>query len=150
MINSFYNNTFKRLVNLLLAVVFLSSFSTGASARALCLDEEENHLVDQNFYLADCHSSVDADPPLFIEHSSVRTEKENNDCFDVSFSNAHTLNRPSKIALSGFAKTILSYTLPGSHIESQQHLAGYSSPALFQHLFSLPHTLLHRTVVLLI
>ena len=147
---NFYNNTFKRLVSLLLAVVFLSSFSTGGSAKTLCLDEEENHLVDQNFYLADCHSSVDVDLLLFIEQCSVRTENENNDCIDVSLANAHTLNRPSKIALPGFAKAILFYTLPGSLIEFQQQVAGCNSAALSQHLFTLPHTHSHRTVVLLI
>jgi hypothetical protein len=149
MINNFYNNTFKRLVNLLLAVVFLSSFSTGASAKALCLDEEENHLVDQNFYLADCHSSVDADLLLSDEHYSAQAEKEKNACVDVSLTNAHILNRP-KVTLPGFARTIFSYTLPGSIIESQQQVSGYNSAALSRHLFSLAHTHSHRTVVLLI
>ena len=146
---NFSNNTFKRIISLLLAVVFLSSFSTGGSARALCLDDEENHLVDQNFYLADCHSSVDADLLLSDEHCSARAEKEKNACVDVSLTNAHTLNRP-KITLPGLARNIFSYTLPGSIIESQQQVSGYSSAALCRHLFCLAHTHSHRTVVLLI
>jgi len=146
----FSKNIFSRVICLFLTAVFLSSFPTGETALALCLDEDENHIVDQNFYLADCHSSVDVDLLLFIEQCSVRTENENNDCIDVSLANAHTLNRPSKIALPGFAKAILFYTLPGSLIEFQQQVAGCNSAALSQHLFTLPHTHSHRTVVLLI
>jgi len=150
MIKNFSKNIFNRVICLFLTTVFLSSFSTGATALALCLDEDENHIVDQNFYLANCHSSVDADLLLSDEHSSALAEKENNDCVDVSLTNANALNVPSKVTLPGFAKTILSYTLPSRLIGFQQQVAGNNSSALSQHLFTLPQANSHRTVVLLI
>jgi len=146
----FYKNIFNRMIRLFLTAVFLSSFPTGATALALCLDEDKNHIVNQNFYLADCHSSADAYLLLSDEHCSALAEKENNDCVDVSLTNANTLNLPSKVTLPGFAGIILSYTLPSRLIEFQQQVAGNNSSALSQHLFTLPHTNSHRTVVLLI
>jgi hypothetical protein len=133
-----------------LTTVFLLSFPTGATALALCLDEDENHIVGQNFYLADCHSSVDADLLLSDEHCSALAEKEKNDCVDVSLTNANSINLPSKVTLPSFAKTILSYTLPSRLIGFQQQVTGINSSALSQHLFTLPHANLLRTVVLLI
>jgi len=150
MLKIFCNKSINRTVCLLLVAIFLSSFPTGATALALCLDEGENHIVDQNFYLAGCHSSVDKDLLLSDEHCSALAEKENNDCVDVSLTSANKLNRPSKIMLPGFAKTILSYTLPRRLIRFPQQVAGNNSSALSPYLFILPHTNSHRTVVLLI
>jgi hypothetical protein len=146
----FSKNIFIRVICLFLTTVFLSSFPAGATSLALCLDEDENHIVDQNSYLANCHSYVDSNLLLSDEHCSALAEKENNDCFDVSLTNANTLNLPSKIILPGFTKTILSYTLPSRLIGFQQQVEGNNSSALSQHLFILPHTNSHRTVVLLI
>ena len=146
----FSKNIFSRVICLFLTAVFLSSFPTGETALALCLDEDENHIVDQNFYLADCHSSVDADQLFSDEHCSALAEKENNNCVDVSLTNANTLNLPSKVILPGFAKTIFSYTLPSILIGFQLQVAGNNISALSQHLFTFAHTDSHRTVVLLI
>ena len=137
------------MICLVLAAIFLSSFPAGTTALALCLDEDENHIVDQNFYLADCHSSVDADLLLSDEHCAALAEKENNNCVDVSLTNASTLNRPSKIILPGFTKTILSYALPNNLLGFQQQLAKYRSTALSQYLITLPHINADRTVILL-
>ena len=150
MIKIFSKNIFGRVICLFLTAVFLSSVPAGETALALCLDEDENHIVDQNFYLADCHSSVDADLLLSDEHCSALAEKENNNCVDVSLTNANTLNLPSKVILPDFAKTILSYTLPNILIGFQQQVAGNKSSVLSQHLFTFAHSNLHRTVVLLI
>ena len=143
-------NISSRVICLFLTAVFLSSFTTGGTALALCLDEDENHIVDQNFYLADCHYSVDADLLFSDEHCSALAEKENNNCVDVSLTNATTLNLPSKVILPGFAKTILAYTLPSILIGFQRQETVNNSSALSQHLFTFAHTNSHRTVVLLI
>jgi hypothetical protein len=141
--------SFNRLICLMLAVVFLSSFPAGTTALALCLDKDENHIIDQNFYLADCHSPVDTDMLLSDEHCSALAEKENNDCVDVSLSNQNAFNRPSAITLPAFAKIVLSYALPDNQPGSQQQLAKHHSSALSQHLSTLPHINAQRTVILL-
>lgn len=141
--------SFNRLICLVLAAVFLSSFPAGTTALALCLDKDENHIIDPNFYLADCHSSVGKDLLLSDEHCSVLAEKENNDCVDVSLSNQNAFNRPSAITLPAFAKMILSYALPDNQLRSQQQLAKHHSSALSQHLSTLPHINAQRTVILL-
>jgi hypothetical protein len=141
--------SFNRLICLVLAAVFLSSFPAGTTALALCLDKDENHIIDPNFYLADCHSSVGTDLLLSDEHCSALAEKENNDCVDVSLSNQNAFNRPSAITLPAFAKIILSYALPDNQLRSQQQLAKHHSSALSQHLSTLPHINAHRTVILL-
>ncbi len=141
--------SFNRLICLVLAAVFLSSFPAGTTALALCLDKDENHIIDPNFYLADCHSSVDTDLLLSDEHCSALAEKENNDCVDVSLSNQNAFNRPSAITLPAFAKMILSYALPDNQLRSQQQLAKHHSSALSQHLSTLPHINAQRTVILL-
>ena len=146
----FSKNTINRLISLLLIVVFLSSFPTGASAKALCLDEEENHIVDQNLILAGCHSSVDTYLPLSAEHCSALAEKENNDCIDVSLTDINTVNLPSKIALPVIAKTVLSCTLPSRLIGFQLQVVGQSSTALFQYQTIFSHLNAHRTIILLI
>ncbi len=146
----FSKNICSRVICLFLTAVFLSSFPTGEAALALCLDGDKNHIVDQNFYLADCHSSVDADLLLSNEHCSALAEKENNNCVDVSLTNANILNLPSKVILPGFARTILSYTLPSRLIGFQRRVAGNNSSAFSQHLFNIAHTNSHRTEVLLI
>lgn len=148
--NCFYKNTFKRVVSLLLTVVFLSSFPAGTSALALCLDEEESHVVVQDFYLVDCHSAVEEGLSLSEEHFFALAEKEKNDCIDVSLTNANILNRPSKIILPASAKVILSYTFPSGLVSFQQHVPGYSSSALSQPFFVLPHIEVQRTIILLI
>jgi hypothetical protein len=150
MLNIFYKNTYNRVICLFLTAVFLSSFPAGATALVVCLDEDENHIVAPNFYLADCHSSVDAGLLLSDEYCSALAEKENNDCVDVSLTNANTLNRPSRVMLPGIAKTIVFYTQPSRLIGFQQQVAGNSSSALFQHLFTLTQANPLRTVVLLI
>lgn len=141
--------SFNRLICLVLAAVFLSSFPAGTTALALCLDKDKNHIIDPTFYLADCHSHVDKDLLLSDEHCSALAEKENNDCVDVSLSNQNAFNRPSAITLPAFAKIILSYALPDNQPGSQQQLAKYHSSALSQHLSTLPHINAHRTVILL-
>ena len=141
--------SFNRLICLVLAAVFLSSFPAGTTALALCLDKDENHIIDPNFYLADCHSSVGTDLLLSDEHCSALAEKENNDCVDVSLSNQNAFNRPSAITLPAFAKIILSYALPDNQLRSQQQLAKHHSSALSQHLSTLPHINAQRTVILL-
>ncbi len=150
MLRIFYNNLINRTVCLLLVAVFLSTFPTGATALAFCLDEEENHIVGQNLYLADCHSSVEVDLLLSDEHCSALAEKENNDCTDVSFTNANKLNRPSKIILPVSAKVIFSYAIPRSQLRFRQQVEESSSSSLSQPLFILPHIDAHRTVVILI
>ncbi len=141
--------SFNRLICLVLAAVFLSSFPAGTTALALCLDKDENHIIDPNFYLADCHSSVDTGLLLSDEHCSALAEKKNNDCVDVSLSNQNAFNRPSAITLPAFAKMILSYALPDNQLRSQQQLAKHHSSALSQHLSTLPHINAQRTVILL-
>jgi hypothetical protein len=141
--------SFNRLICLVLAAVFLSSFPAGTTALALCLDKDENHIIDPNFYLADCHSPVDTDLLLSDEHCSALAEKENNDCVDVSLSNQNAFNRPSAITLPASAKIILSYALPDNQLRSQQQLAKHHSSALSQHLSTLPHINAQRTVILL-
>jgi len=150
MTKMFSKNLFTRLTCLFLTAFFLSSFPTGKTALALCLDDGENHIIGQNFYLANCHSSVDAEQLLFDEHCSALVEKENKDCIDVSLTGANIVSLPSKVSLPGFAKTILFYTLPSRLKGMQQQMAGNNSAALFQYQFTLPHTNSHRTVVLLI
>ena len=150
MLKIFYNKLINRTVCLMLVGVFLSSFPTGATALVLCLDDDENHIVDQNFYLADCHSSAGAGLFLADGYCSALAEKENNNCVDVSLTNTNTLNRPSRIMLPGFAKTINSYTLPSRLIGFQQQVAEKNTSALIQHLFTLPQANPLRTIVLLI
>ncbi len=141
---------FNRVICLFLTAVFLFSFPAGATAVVVCLDEDENHIVAPNFYLADCHSSVDAGLLLSDEYCSALAEKENNDCVDVSLTNANTLNRPSRVMLPGIAKTVVFYTLPSRLVGFQQQVAGNNSSALFQHLFTLTQANPLRTIVLLI
>ena len=150
MLKIFYNKLINRTVCLILVGVFLSTFPTGATALALCLDENENHIVEQNFYLADCHSSEGAGLFLSDEYCSALAEKENNDCVDVSLTNENTLNRPSRVMLPGFAKTIISYMLPSRLIGFQQQVAG-NNPLIFSHyLYIIPLANPLLTVVLLI
>ena len=142
---------FNRVICLLLTAVFLSSFPAGTKALALCLDEGENHVVDQgHLYLADCHSSVDAGQPLFYEYRSTIAGPANNNCVDISLSNPSAVNRPPEIILPVFSKVILSYTLPYNQIESQHQIAGYSSSTLAQPQFPSSFINAQRTVVLLI
>lgn len=145
-----YKNSFSRVVSLLLTAVFLLSYPTGSAALALCLDQEENHVVEQNLYLDKCHSFSRTYLPLSDEHCSALAEQENNDCIDVSLSNSDTLNLPSKIVLAPVANTLLSYTLPANFIGTQEQVTGRNSfisllqPPTSFHLNSL------RTIVLLI
>jgi len=150
MLRNFSQNIFNRVISLLLAVVFLSAFPTGASALALCLDEEENHIVDQNLYLDYCHSFAETYLPLSEEHCSALAEKKDNDCVDVSLTNANALNLPSKVFLPVYAKAIFSYALPENLIRFQQQVTGQNSSVLFQYQPNLSHLKAHRTVVLLI
>jgi len=98
---TFCSNLINRTVCLLLVAVFLSTYPTGMTALALCLDETENHVIGPNLYLADCHSSLQVDQIISDEHYSALVERENNKCTDVSLTNANTLNRPSKKKSTG-------------------------------------------------
>jgi len=149
MSNIFSKNRFNRLISLLLTVFFFFSIPTGASAKALCLDEEESHIVDQNLILAGCHSSVERYQPLSAAHCSALAEKENNDCVDVSLTDINTVNLPSKIALPAIAKTKFSYTMPSKLIRFHQQVVGHTSSTLFQYQTILSHLNSHRTVILL-
>ena len=146
----FHKNSLSRIVSLLLTAAFLFSYPTGATALALCLDEDENHIVEQNIYLDNCHSLSRTYLPLSEEHCAARTERENNDCVDVSLTNANILNLPSKIALSAIAKDILSYTLPSNLVGLQQQVAGHNLPVSLQYPPDSLHLKVHRTTVLLI
>ena len=150
MLNVFLKNFVNRTVCLLIIAVFLSTFTTGMTALAFCLDQQESHVVGKNFYLADCHSTSEVDLIISDEHFSILAKENKNDCTDVSLTNAHILNRPSKRISPVSAKVILSYTLPGGLVSFQQQVAGYSSSALSHPLFILPHMNAHRTTVLLI
>ena len=146
----FSNHIFNRVICLFFAAVFLSSLPTGATTLALCLDEDDNHIVGQNFYLSCCHSSAATGQLLFDQQCSALAEKKNNDCVDVSLTNANILSRPSKITLPSSSKVILSYALPHRLVGFQKQVAEYCSPALSKPLFVLPDIEAHRTVVLLI
>lgn len=151
MIKIFSNKLFSRVTCLVLAAIFLSSFSGSATDLALCLDEEENHVVDQEYlHLADCHSSVEAERPLFYEHCFTLAGEESKDCVDISLTNANAANLPSKIILPVSAKDIFSCMLPDSQIGSQQQVVGYTSSVLSRLLFPSSFLNAHRTVVLLI
>ena len=146
----FHKNTLNRIVSLLLTAVFLFSYPTGAAALALCLDQEENHIVDQNRYLDNCHSFANTYLPLSEDHYAARTERENNDCVDVSLTNANILNRPSKIALPAIAKSIFPYALPSNLEGYMQQMAGQKPPISFQYSPNSLHLKVHRATVLLI
>jgi hypothetical protein len=145
----FSKKSFNRVICLVLAAVFLSSFPAGATALALCLDMDKIHVADQKYLLTpDCHSSNDTHNLINNQPNATLISREANDCVDVSLSNRNALRRPSEITLPVFDKVILSYDLPNSQLGLQQQLAGYSSSALSQHLFTLPHINARRTVVL--
>jgi hypothetical protein len=151
MFKVFYNNIINRIVSLILTAAFLFSYPTGAAALALCLDQEENHIVDQSLYFDNCHSFADTYLPLSEEHCSARAEREDKDCVDVSLTNAYILNLPSKTALSAIAKDILSYALPSNLVGFQQQAEGQSpSNISFQYQPNSLHLKVHRTTVLLI
>jgi hypothetical protein len=146
-----HKNIFNRVISLLLTTIFLSSFPAGAADLSLCLDESDNHVVNQKqLPLANCHSSAEADLLLSEKHCFALTEKESNNCVDVSLENANAVNRPPEITLPVFTKVIPSYALPNSQIGFQQQLTGSSSSNLSQHLSTLPHINAQRTVILLI
>ena len=115
----FNKKSFNGAVYLVLSVFFLTCFPAGALA--LCLDEEENHLFDQNLNLVDCHSSVEADLILSDEHCSALTERENKDCLDVSLANANSLNLPSKVFLPDFTKVIFTFLLQSAVLWLHPH-----------------------------
>ena len=142
--------SFKRLICLVLATVFLSSFPAGTSGLALCLDMDEIHVIDQQYLsVADCHSSNDNNSKVTQPNSSL-AGREANACLDISVSNKHALRRPSEITLPNTAKFVLSYTLPDSQLESQQQLTAYGSSTLTQPLIIPLHISARRTVILLI
>ena len=145
----FPKKSFKRLICLVLATVFLSSFPAGTSGLALCLDMDQIHVIDQQYLsVADCHSSNDTSK--VTRPNSSLAGREANDCLDISVSNKHALRRPSEITLPNTSKFVLSYTLPESQLESQQQLTAYGSSTLTQHLVTPPHFSACRTVILLI
>jgi hypothetical protein len=150
MLKVFYNNLINRTVCLLLVAIFMSTYTTGATALAFCLDEDENHLVGQNQYLVNCHTSVKGGQLLSNEHCSTQAEKENKDCTDISLTSANKLNRPSKITPAAVAKIKVFYTLPSNPIVFQHKAAGHIPAVTFQQLSTSSHLNAHRTIVLLI
>ena len=150
MLKVFYNNIINRTVCFMLSAIFLCSFPSGAAASAICLDQEKSHIVEQKFYLDDCHSSVETYLPLSEEHCSALADKENNECVDVSLANADILNLPSKVILPAFSKNILSYVLPNRIIGFQQQVVEHGSSALSRFWDTSSHLNTHRTIVLLI
>ncbi len=135
---------------LILTAVFLFSYPTGSAALSLCLDQEENHIVDRNLYLDNCHSSTGTYLPLSQEHCSASEESENNDCVDVSLTNDNILNRLSKTALPAIAKIFLSYTLPSNLAGFQQQVIVQNPHISFQIPSNILHLKIHRATVLLI
>lgn len=150
MLKFFYNNIIFRIIGLLLTAIFIVSYPTGAASMVLCLDQQDNHLVPQRIYLDNCHTIADTYLPLSEEHYSAREERENNDCVDVSLTNANILNRPSKTTLPAIAKDILSYPLPGNLVRLQQQVIMKKSPNAFQNFTNTLHLKIQRTTVLLI
>ena len=143
--------SFNRVICLVLAAVFLSSFTADTSGLALCLDMDKTHVIDQQYlFIADCHSSNDDNNSKVNQPNSTLVGREASDCLDVSVSSKNALRRPSEITLPTVAKVVLSYTPPNSQLGSQQQLTMHGSSALTQHLITLPHTNAHRTVILLI
>jgi len=132
-----------------LVTAFLSSFPTATTSLAFCLDEQENHVVGQNLYLVNCHST-DETARLLDENFSVLAEKRKNDCTDVSLSSVNILNRPPRRSLPISAKVVLSLGSLSERVNYKQQVAEFSLSALFQPLFILPCINAHRTVVLLI
>jgi hypothetical protein len=134
----------------LLLTVFLSTIPTGSSSLAFCLDEQESHIVGQNLYLLDCHSTDEASRIISDEHFSALTDKREKDCIDVSLTNAHILNRPSRIKLPVSSKVVHFYALPNGIVGYQQHIVDNSLVVFSQPLFTQPQINAPRTVVLLI
>lgn len=150
MIKIFAQNKLNWSIRLFLTAIFLSSFTTGTTASALCLDDNEKHIVNQHFYLADCHFSVGPDRFFNDECSATLKEKRSKDCVDVSLANASAFHLPAPIMVPGFAKNIFSYMLPPGPKGVQRQVAASYSPLLSLHPYSLPPANLLRTVVLLI
>jgi len=90
-----------------LVTVFLSTFPTGTSSLAFCLDEQENHVVGKNLNLVNCHSTKETVQIFYDEHYSTLFGKRENGCTDVSLNNAKSLNRPSRKTLPISAKVAL-------------------------------------------
>ena len=149
MLNIFLKSIIKRKVSLLLITVFLSSFPTGTTSLAFCLDEQENHVVGQNLYLVNCHST-DETARFFDENFSVLAEKRKNDCTDGSLSSVNIFNRPPRRSLPISAEVVLSFGPLSERVNYKQQVAEFSLSALSQLLFILPYINAHRTVVLLI
>ena len=146
----FFKNRLKRLICLILTTVFLTTFPTGASALALCLDEGENHLIGRSLSLADCHSSGGVNVILSEEHCSALAERESRDCTDISLTSANILNRPSKIILPSSGTIFLSYAIPSGRTGFLQHTAVNGLSSISLALSTLPRAHALRTVVLLI
>jgi len=150
MLKIFSYNVINRAVCLLLVAIFLSTFPTGTTALALCLDGQESHVVGTNLYLADCHSASETGRTISNDHFSALSKRSNNDCTDVSLENANALNRSSRITLPSSPKVILFYSLPGRFFNMQKHNAAARSSESFRTLFVSPLLHSHRSVVLLI
>ena len=150
MLNIYIHHLINRTVCLLLVAVFLTAFPTGSTALAFCLDEQENHVVSINLYLADCHSPSESNLIISGKRFSAHSEKGKNDCTDVSLTNATVFNRPTKRITTVSAKVILSYALAGRLDSLQQQVAKSSSSALSHPQYVLPHIKAHRTIVLLV
>lgn len=148
--NIYLKSFINRTVCLLLAAVFLSTFPTGATALAFCLDGQESHVVGTNLYLADCHSASEIGRIISNEHFSALTRRSNNDCTDVSLTNANVLNRSSRITLPASPQVILFYSLPSRLFNVQKQNAVAGSSEFSRPLFVLPHLTTLRSVVLLV
>jgi hypothetical protein len=150
LLKMFSDNVINRSVCLLLIVILLATFPTGASSLTFCLDQEENHIVGQNYYLANCHTANETSPTFSEENCSALFEGESSDCNDVSLASANILYRPSKLIMPISAKLILFYTFPRVLVSFHQQAINYRSSALYKELFGLPQFDAQRTVVLLI
>ena len=146
----FSDNLINRTICLLLIVIFLSTFPTVASAFSFCLDEQKNHIVGKNFYLANCHIANEAPQTFPDDNFSVLFEEKNSDCMDVSLSSANILYRPSKLIIPISAKLILIYTFPSTLVRFHLQAIEYRSSTLHKELLGQPQIDAHRTVVLLI
>lgn len=133
----------------MLVTVFLLTFPTGTTSLAFCLDEQESHVVGQNFYLVNCHST-DETARIFHKNFSVLAEKKKSDCTDIFLSNANILNRPPRRSLPISVKVVPSLGPLSEIVTYKNQIAEFSLSALSQPLFVLPYTNAYQKIVLLI
>ncbi len=149
--NIFSNMSFCRVVSLVLTAVFLSSFPAGATSLAICVDSEENHIINQeHLRLDDCHPALETVQPSIIESHSVLKSQDNDDCVDILLSNSNLLIRSSERKITEFTKLIFPVVLFDNNFGFQDNLKGQKSSLPIQPQFPSPSIIAQRTVVLLI